>query len=71
MKPIIYTTGDCWYCQEIKDWLDEIGVAYEEIDATDMDEIEIVPETHIGDEVLIGFNRQKLLKTLKKHGILN
>jgi len=70
MKPIIYTTLDCPYCWAIKDWFNSIRVKYKEIDATTMDDIPVVPETHIGDDVFVGFERQEILKSLKSHGII-
>ena len=48
------------------DWLDDLGIEYEEIDATTMDDIEIVPVTVIGDEKIVGFDRPAIKKALKK-----
>ena len=48
------------------DWLDELGVEYEEIDATKMDDIAVVPVTVIGDEKIVGFDRPAIKKALKK-----
>ena len=70
MKPVIYSTDDCYYCDALKDWLDEIGVEYDEIDAAAMDDIAVVPEVHIGEEVFVGFARRKILKSLRAHGII-
>ena len=61
----IYTTPTCAYCHALMDWLDEKGVEYEEIDATEMDEIEVVPVTVIGDEKIVGFDRPAIKKALK------
>ena len=71
MKPIVYSTPDCHYCHALKDWLEDIGVPYEEIDASDLGNIPVVPETHIGDDTFIGFERRKILKSLKSHGLLS
>lgn len=61
----IYTTPTCIYCHALMDWLDDLGVEYEEIDATTMDDINIVPVTVIGDEKIVGFDRPAIKKALK------
>ena len=71
MKPLIYTTPDCPYCHDLLDWLDEKNIPYEEIDAGDMEEIELVPETHIGDDVFRGVKKRAILKSLRKHHVIN
>lgn len=70
MKPLIYTTPDCPYCHDLTDWLDDLGVIYDQIDASTMPEIEIVPETHIGDDVFVGYEPKQILKSLETHGLL-
>lgn len=62
----IYTTPTCAYCHALMDWLDEQGIKYEEIDATTMDDIAVVPVTVIGDERIVGFDRPAIKKALKK-----
>lgn len=62
----IYTTPTCIYCHALMDWLDDLGVKYEEIDATKMDDIAVVPVTIIGDEKIVGFDRPAIKKALKK-----
>lgn len=62
----IYTTPTCAYCHALMDWLDEQGVEYEEIDATTMDDIAVVPVTVIGDEKIVGFDRPAIKRALKK-----
>ena len=47
------------------DWLDEQGIKYEEIDATTMDDIAVVPVTVIGDEKIVGFDRPAIKRALK------
>ena len=61
----IYTTPTCIYCHALMDWLDDLGVEYEEIDATTMDDINVVPVTVIGDEKIVGFDRPAIKKALK------
>ena len=70
MKPLIYTTPTCPYCHDLTDWLDDLGVIYETTDASDMPDIEVVPETHIGTEVFVGVPYHKILKSLKSHGLV-
>lgn len=47
------------------DWLDEKGVEYEEVDATKMDDIAVVPVTEINGERIVGFDRPAIKKALK------
>ena len=66
MKPVkIYTTTYCGYCSRAKDFLRKKGVAYEEIDVTDNDEMRAqlvertgrrtVPQIFIGEEAVGGY----------------
>lgn len=48
------------------DWLDEMGVEYEEVDATKYPEISAVPVTEINGERIVGFDRPAIKKALKK-----
>lgn len=48
------------------DWLDEIGVAYEEMDARQDAEITTVPVTEIDGERVVGFDRPAIKKLIKK-----
>lgn len=52
------------------DWLDSLGVKYEEINAENLPEITAVPTTIIGEEKIIGFDRPKIKKVLKKNGLI-
>ena len=60
----IYTTPTCIYCHALMDWLDSLGVEYEEIDATKDDSIEVVPVTEINGERVVGFDRPAIKKLL-------
>ncbi len=62
----IYTTPTCAYCHALMDWLDELGVEYEEVDARGNAEIKTVPVTEIGDERIVGFDRPAIKRALKK-----
>ena len=58
------------YCHALMDWLDELGVKYQECDATKVPGISAVPVTQIGDATIIGFDRPAIKKALKKEGLL-
>ena len=60
----IYTTPTCAYCHALMDWLDDMGVEYEEIDATKNPEITAVPVTEINSERIIGFDRPAIKRAL-------
>lgn len=62
----IYTTPTCAYCHALMDWLDEMGVEYEEVGARGNAEIKTVPVTEIGDERIVGFDRPAIKRALKK-----
>lgn len=73
-KVEIYTTPTCHFCKATKEFLKEKGVEYTEYDvATDAakrDEmIQIsgqmgVPVIKIGEELIVGFNKNKLSEVL-------
>ena len=65
----IYTTPTCIYCHALMEWLDEQGISYQEIDASAMDDIDVVPFTIIGEEKIVGFDRPAFKKAFKKYGI--
>ena len=67
----VYSTTTCPYCHALMDWLDSLGVAYEEINAENMDEIAVVPTTDIDGELFVGFDRPGIKKALKAAGLLN
>ena len=39
------------------DWLDREGISYQEIDASNMSDIEVVPVTEINGRRIVGFDR--------------
>lgn len=61
----VYTTPTCIYCHALMDWLDDLGVEYEEIDATSVEGISAVPVTEINGERIVGFDRPAIKKALK------
>ena len=62
----IYTTPTCVYCHALMDWLDSLGVEYEEIDATKDDSSDVVPVTEINGEKIVGFDRPAIKRALAK-----
>ncbi len=76
MKIKVYTTPTCAFCPAVKKFLDEKGVSYEEIDITENPEAAEemkektgqmgVPVTVIGEEVVVGYNKNKLEKLLQE-----
>ncbi len=70
----IYSTPACVYCNMMKDFLRNRDIAYEEYDvATDLAKREEmieksgqmgVPVAVIGQEVLVGFNRERISQLL-------
>ena len=62
----VYTTPTCAYCHALMDWLEEMGVEYEEMDATKESDIKTVPVTEIGDLRIVGFDRPAIKKALRE-----
>lgn len=71
----VYSADWCPYCHALMDWLDSLGVKYEEIDVDSLPDnaakgISSLPVTEIGEQKIIGFDRPALQKALKKIGVL-
>lgn len=47
------------------DWLDSLGVEYEEVDASTDKTITVVPVTEINGQRIVGFDRPAIKKALK------
>ena len=62
----VYTTPTCAYCHALMDWLDKMGLAYQEMDATKEPDISAVPVTIIGKERIVGFDRPAIKKALRE-----
>lgn len=70
----IYSTPTCHFCQVAKDFLKENSVSYTEFDvAHDLERRQEmiqksgqmgVPVIFVGDEIIIGFDREKLASAL-------
>ena len=74
MKVKVYSTPACPYCVAVKEFLEENKVEFENIDVS-QDEKSIkmivertgqmgVPVIDINGELIIGFNRQKIIELL-------
>lgn len=61
----VYSTQTCPYCHALMDWLDQQNVKYEEIDASNMPDIQVVPVTEINGERIVGFDRPAIKKALQ------
>ena len=70
----VYTTETCPYCTQVKQFLDENDVEYEEVDVSESEEgreemVEKsdqmgVPVVDIDGEIIIGFDKEKIKKAL-------
>ncbi|MBQ2660260.1 glutaredoxin family protein [Candidatus Saccharibacteria bacterium] len=61
----VYTTTTCPYCHALMEWLDDLGVKYEEVSAEGIAGITAVPVTEINGERIVGFDRPAIKKALK------
>ena len=61
----IYTTPTCAYCHALMNWLDDLDVKYQEVDATKYPDITTVPVTEINGKKIVGFDRPAIKKALK------
>ncbi len=62
----VYSTATCPYCHALMDWLDQQGVDYEEIDASALPNIDVVPVTEINGQKIVGFDRPAIKQALKE-----
>ncbi len=73
-KVIIYSTPTCTFCHQVKSFLDENSVAYEDFDVSQDAEKRQemvdksgqmgVPVVLVGEEVIVGFDEGKLKSLL-------
>lgn len=47
------------------DWLEKEGIEYQEVNAADMPDIDVVPVTEINGELIVGFDRPAIKAALK------
>ncbi len=74
-KVKVYSTPSCPYCELLKQFLTEKGVEFEAIDVSQDEKAQkkilektgkmAVPVTEIDDKIVIGFDREKIVKLLK------
>jgi glutaredoxin-like YruB-family protein len=74
-KVKVYSTTTCPWCVKVKEFLKEHKVAYEDINISTDEKARAemfeksgqfgVPVVEIGDNIIIGFNREALKKALK------
>lgn len=79
-KVIIYSAAWCAYCHAAKEYLDKLGVKYEDHDVdhepTAAKEAETksgqraIPVIDIGGDIIIGFDKPKIDAALKSHKLL-
>lgn len=61
----VYTTPTCVYCHALMDWLEQKGIEYQEIDASNDPDITAVPVTDIDGQRIVGFDRTAIKRALK------
>lgn len=61
----VYTTPTCVYCHALMDWLEQKGIEYQEIDASNDPDVTAVPVTDIDGQRIIGFDRAAIKRALK------
>ena len=71
----VYSTPTCPYCKMVKEFLNEKGVEFKEIDvSTDRDAVKTiveksgqmgVPQIEINDKIIVGFNKEALERELE------
>ena len=66
----VYSTSRCAYCHVLMNWLDSLGVEFEEVDAESAPDIKSAPTTEINGTRITGLDRPAILKVLKKEGII-
>lgn len=75
MEIKVYSTEFCPYCVSLKEFLKEHSIEFQEIDVTKDQKLQEemidksgqmgVPVIEIGDEIIIGFDREKISQLLK------
>ena len=66
----VYYTDTCAYCHVLMDWLDSLGVKYQEINAETVSDVKSVPTLDVGKIRITGLDRPAILKALKEEGII-
>jgi len=78
-KVKVYSTPTCPWCTKVKEYLESIGVEFENVDVSkDRDAAMAmvkktrqmgVPVTEIGENFIIGFDKDSIDQALKEQGI--
>ncbi len=80
-KIIIYSTAWCAFCKTEAQWLDHLGIpyvkkdieedkeAYEELMSKSGGSYSGVPVTDVAGDLILGFDRPKLLDAIKTHNL--
>jgi glutaredoxin-like YruB-family protein len=73
---IVYSTPSCPYCKKVKNYLEEQGVDYEDIDVSDNPEKQQemveksdqmgVPVVDVDGEIIVGFEPDKIEQALEE-----
>jgi len=81
MKVKVYSTPACPWCTRVKEYLQELGVDYEEIDvskdrAAAMEMVRQtgqmgVPVTFVGDKFIVGYDPEAISELLKEIDLLD
>lgn len=76
---IVYSAGWCAFCHAAKQYLDKLGVKYDDRDvesdpkflneAVDKSKQMGIPVLDIGGDIIIGFDRPKIDASLKAHSL--
>jgi glutaredoxin 3 len=72
----VYSTPTCPYCHMVKQFLDEKGVEYEDINVAEDHEAAMemvgksgqmgVPQTEINGKIIVGFDREGIERELER-----
>jgi mycoredoxin len=77
----IYSTSWCAFCHTEAQWLDHLGIpyvkkdieedkaAYDELMSKNGGDYSGVPVTDVAGDIILGFDRPKLLESIKKHNL--
>lgn len=79
MNVRVYSTPTCPWCDRVKEYLKDQGVAYESIDVSKDREMarqiiakthqRAVPITEIGETYIVGFDRPRIDEALREAGL--
>ena len=81
-KVVVFTTPWCNICHSMMDWMTKTGIQFEERNLEDESVKEDImgrmegqfpgaPIVEIGEDIIQGFDRPKILSTLEKYGLKN